>query len=79
MLILNVISQCTLSMTTAAQQSLRRVIENFSESTRFAFACNDQSKIIEPIQSRCAVLQFSRLSDEDICRRLIHVAQAEEV
>ena len=67
------------SMTTAAQQSLRRVIENYSETTRFAFAVNDPSKLIEAIQSRCAVLYFSRLSDEEICQRLITVCQEEGV
>mmetsp|Transcript_25085 Transcript_25085/g.53785 ORF Transcript_25085/g.53785 Transcript_25085/m.53785 type:complete len:392 (-) Transcript_25085:383-1558(-) len=67
------------SMTQAAQQALRRTMEIFSSTTRFALACNNSTKIIEPIQSRCAVVRYSRLSDEDILQRLLDVCEAEGV
>jgi replication factor C subunit 2/4 len=54
------------SLTASAQQALRMIISDFSDSTRFVFACNDSSRLIEPIQSRCVMLRFSRLSDEDV-------------
>ena len=54
------------SMTAAAQQALRRTIEIYSASTRFALACNQSTKIIEPIQSRCAVLRYTRLADAEV-------------
>lgn len=67
------------SMTPGAQQALRRIMELHAGSTRFALACNNSSKIIEPIQSRCAILRYGRLTNEQILQRLIEVAQAEGV
>ena len=67
------------AMTTGAQQALRRTMELHSSTTRFALACNASSKVIEPIQSRCAVLRYGRLSDADVLGRLQTVAAAEGV
>ncbi|QDZ18055.1 subunit 2 of DNA replication factor C complex [Chloropicon primus] len=67
------------SMTQAAQQALRRTMEIYSNTTRFALACNVSTKIIEPIQSRCAVVRFTRLSDEDVLLRLLEVCELEGV
>ncbi|KAJ1563877.1 replication factor C subunit 4, partial [Cladochytrium tenue] len=67
------------SMTPSAQQALRRTMEIYSNTTRFALACNLSSKIIEPIQSRCAILRYARLSDAQILRRLVEVCEAEKV
>lgn len=67
------------SMTSAAQQALRRTMEIYSSTTRFALACNQSSKIIEPIQSRCAIVRFSKLSDQELLSRLSTVATNESV
>lgn len=66
-------------MTSGAQQALRRTMEIYSNTTRFGLACNTSSKIIEPIQSRCALVRFSRLSDQEILGRLMIVIEAEQV
>jgi len=66
-------------MTTAAQQALRRTMEIYSNTTRFALACNISTKIIEPIQSRAAILRYSRLSDQQILIRIRQVCTAENL
>lgn len=65
------------SMTDGAQQALRRIMEIYSKTTRFALACNASDKIIEPIQSRCAVLRYSKLTDGQILARLQEVVEKE--
>ncbi|XP_043216659.1 replication factor C subunit 2-like isoform X1 [Amphibalanus amphitrite] len=67
------------SMTDGAQQALRRIMELYSNTTRFALACNTSEKIIEPIQSRCAMLRFSRLTDAQIVNKLLRVCELEQV
>jgi replication factor C subunit 2/4 len=67
------------SMTSGAQQALRRTMEIYSSTTRFAFACNQSNKIIEPLQSRCAILRYSRLTDGQIAQRINQICAAENV
>merc|ERR1711997_341595 len=67
------------SMTEAAQQVLRRTMELFSSTTRFALACNSSEKIIEPIQSRCAMLRYSKLSDAQVLAKVLEVCKKENV
>uniref|UniRef100_A0A671RSX7 Replication factor C subunit 2 n=1 Tax=Sinocyclocheilus anshuiensis TaxID=1608454 RepID=A0A671RSX7_9TELE len=67
------------SMTDGAQQALRRTMEIYSKTTRFALACNASDKIIEPIQSRCAVLRYSKLRDDQIMMRLTEVVEKENL
>src|SRR5277367_2560357 len=67
------------SMTPGAQQALRRTMEIYAGTTRFALACNQSNKIIEAIQSRCAIVRYSRLTDQQVLTRLLQICQAENV
>ena len=62
-----------------AQSALRRTMEQFSDNTRFILSCNYSSKIIDPIQSRCAVFRFSPLSDEAVAGQVREIAVAEGI
>lgn len=67
------------AMTEAAQQALRRTMELYSNTTRFALAANSSEKIIEPIQSRCAMLRYSRLTDAQVLAKVLDVCEKEEI
>lgn len=54
------------ALTKEAQQALRRTMENYTQTCRFILAANYSSKIIDPIQSRCAVFKFRPLEKDDI-------------
>jgi replication factor C subunit 2/4 len=66
-------------MTAGAQQALRRTMEIYSNTTRFCLACNMSNKIIEPIQSRCAILRYAKLTDREILQRLLEICAEEKV
>lgn len=65
------------NLTAEAQASLRRMMERYSGACRFVLSCNYSSRIIEPIQSRCAVFRFRIYSPEQTRTRLEQIARAE--
>ncbi|PSN92537.1 replication factor C small subunit [Candidatus Marsarchaeota G2 archaeon OSP_D] len=65
------------NMTPEAQQALRRTMEIYSNVCRFILIANYSNRIIEPIQSRCAVFRFTRLSKNDVVERLRYIAEQE--
>ena len=67
------------SLTGDAQAALRRTMERYTQTCRFVLSCNYSSKIIEPIQSRCAVFRFRPLSEADVRSCLVRIAKAEGV
>jgi replication factor C small subunit len=54
------------ALTRDAQQALRRTMEMYTRTCRFILSCNYSSKILDPIQSRCAVFHFKPLNKEDM-------------
>ena len=66
-------------LTADAQHALRRTMESYASSCRMVLICNYSSRIIPPIQSRCAIFRFSRLSDNEIAGRLKYIADKESV
>lgn len=65
------------ALTPEAQHALRRTMEVYSGQTRFILSCNYSSKIIEPIQSRCAIFRFVPLKEADVKKMLEKIARHE--
>ncbi len=67
------------ALTKEAQQALRRTMEKYTSSCRFILSCNYASKIIDPIQSRCAVFKFKPLQKEDVYAIIEGIASQEQI
>lgn len=65
------------ALTQDAQAALRRTMENYAETCRFVLSCNYSSKIIDPIQSRCAIYRFRPLSDDAVIKAMKKIAENE--
>lgn len=65
------------SLTKDAQQALRRTMEKYSSSCRFILACNEISKIMDPIQSRCVIFKFKPLGEEALSELIDRIAKGE--
>lgn len=65
------------SLTSDAQSALRRTMEMYSRTCRFIFSANFPGKLIDPIQSRCAVFQFAPLQESDVEKYLSRIAKGE--
>ena len=66
-------------MTSDAQTALRRIIEDTAKYCRFILIANNISKIIDPIQSRCATFKFTSISKEDVIGQLRIIAGKEKI
>ncbi|WP_409200267.1 replication factor C small subunit [Methanobrevibacter sp. DSM 116169] len=65
------------NMTKDAQHALRREMEMYTKTATFILSCNYSSKIIDPIQSRCAIFRFTPIKGQDILKRLEVIAKKE--
>lgn len=67
------------NMTKDAQHALRREMEMYTKTASFVLSCNYSSKIIDPIQSRCAIFRFAPIKGQDIANRLEYISKQENV
>jgi DNA polymerase III delta prime subunit len=67
------------------QPALRAFIEEFSSNCRFIFTCNYKNKIIDPIKSRCSVIDFKIPNDEraiiatEFHNRVVEILEKENI
>lgn len=67
------------ALTHDAQSALRRTMEKYTQTTRFVLSCNYSSKIIDPIQSRCAVFRFRPLTSDQVKGFIRRIAKEEKL
>ena len=67
------------SMTFDAQFALRRIIEKYSDTTRFCLICNYENKIIPAIKSRCLHMRFSPIEKSHILKKLSYICKKENL
>jgi DNA polymerase III delta prime subunit len=69
----------------SVQPALRNFIEEFASNCSFIFTCNYKNKLIEPLHSRCAVIDFSLKNGEKakmasaFFKRIQSILQSEKV
>jgi len=67
------------ALTSDAQHALRRTMESYSKISRFILSCNYSSKLIEPLQSRCALFRFAPLEEQEVKEMVEKVAKEENL
>lgn len=67
------------ALTPDAQAALRRTMESYAQTCRFILSCNYSSKIIDPIQSRCAIYRFRPLDRTAIAKEIHRIARSENL
>lgn len=69
----------------STQPALRGFIEEFSNNCRFIFTCNFKNRIIQPLHSRCAVIDFKIPREErpklasQFFKRVVEVVNTEDI
>lgn len=69
----------------STQPALRGFIEEFSNNCRFIFTCNFKNRIIEPLHSRCAVVEFKIENKEKATiaaaffKRVVNILKTEKI
>jgi replication factor C subunit 2/4 len=67
------------NMTNPAQLALKRIMDQYDDTTRFFFTCNSIENIISSIQSKCKIMYFGRIEQNDIIKRLEYICNIENL
>jgi len=67
------------AMTIDAQTSLRIIMEENGDKTKFCIICNYINKIIQPIISRCMEFKFLQISEKEVIKKLKYISEKENL
>jgi len=67
------------NLTIKTQNILSDIMDQYKETTRFIFTCNDSSQILEAIQSRCLIIHMKRITVNDMSNRLMYICKNENI
>jgi len=67
------------TITQKAQYLLSNMLSEFIQTTRFIFICNDCSQIIETIQSKCMMIKYPKISNENLIIKVIEICKNEQI
>jgi len=67
------------NLSNTAQASLRRTMENYADTCKFIFICDQLSKMIEPLRSRCIEIRVPLPNNVQIINTLLHISQMENI
>ena len=63
----------------SAQASLRRTMEKYADICKFIFICDELSKVIEPIRSRCLLVRIPLPNKLQILETINHISLSENI
>jgi replication factor C subunit 3/5 len=67
------------NLSNTAQASLRRTMENYADTCKFIFICDQLSKMIEPLRSRCIEIRVPLPNNEQIINTVLNISQMEQI
>ena len=67
------------AMTSDAQAILRKIIEKYTNNTRFCLICNYIQNISQALQSRCTRFRFSPIDNDNIVQKITNISEKENI
>ncbi len=67
------------NLTDQSQGALRRVMEKYTEKTKFILSCNYPAQLIDPLKGRCVHRRFSLVDKEELTKHLKKICDKEDV
>jgi replication factor C subunit 3/5 len=67
------------NLSNTAQASLRRTMEKYADTCKFIFICDQLSKMIEPLRSRCIEIRVPLPNNVQIINTILQICQTEKI